>query len=103
ADQLRGIKIGEAREVYEIEIIGGLGEALLFRDALHLQRPGDVLDRGEPGKQGELLEHHAAVGAGRTDRSPVEMHRAGCRRLEAADDVQERALAAAGRADDGDE
>ena len=103
AAELAGIEIGEARKMHEIEIVGGLGDALGPRQSLHLERPSDVLDGGEPGKQRELLEHHAAIGAGWPDRGAVEAQFAAARRLEAADDVQERALAAAGRAHDGNE
>src|SRR5204862_3479693 len=69
--------------------------------SLHLQGPGNVLDGGQPGKQRELLKHHAPVRAGCPDRPSVQADVAGRGRLEAADDVQERALAAAGRSDDG--
>jgi len=103
AAELAGIEIGEARKMHEIEIVGGPGEALGLRQPFHLERPRDVLDGGEPGKQRELLEHHAAIGAGRPDRGAVEAQLAAARGLEAADDVQERALAAARRPDDGDE
>jgi len=50
-----------------------------------------------------LLKHHAAIGTRGADRPSAQPQLAGGRRLEAADDVQERALAAAGRPDDGDE
>jgi hypothetical protein len=89
--------------VNEIEIFRGLGQALALGQSLHLERPCDVLDGGEPGKQRELLEHHAAIGARRPDRTAVEPQVAGGRGLEAAEDVQERALAASGRPDDRDE
>src|SRR5579863_8087477 len=50
-----------------------------------------------------ILKHHAAVRTGPSDPLAVEGDAAAARMLEAADDVQERAFAAAGRADDGDE
>ena len=74
AAQLRRIKIGEAGEMHEVEIFGGLRKPLALAELLHLQRPGDVLDRGEPGKQRKLLEHNPAIGAGRSDRPAVETH-----------------------------
>src|SRR6185503_21047009 len=56
-----------------------------------------------PWEQRELLEHHAAVGSGAVDRVAIHADRARLGGDEAAHDVQERALAAAARADDGDE
>ena len=75
----------------------------LLRTALRLETPGDVAGHALPGKQRELLEHHAAVGAGAAHFLAVDADRAGVGRDEAAHDVQEGALAAAARADDGDE
>ena len=103
AAQLARIEIGETGEMNEIEIFRGLGHALALGQSLHLERPRDVLDGGEPGKQRELLEHHAAIGPRRPDRTAVETQVAAAGRLEAAEDVQEGALAAARRSDDRDE
>src|SRR4029077_15826693 len=77
--------------------------ALALGQSLHLERPCDVLDGGEPGKQREFLKHHAAIGARRPDGTAVEPEVARGRGLEAAEDVQERALAASRRPYDGNE
>ena len=56
------------------------------------------------GKQlGEILEHDAAVHAVAVDLLAADADLAGGRRDEAGDDVEQRGLAAAGRADDADE
>ena len=72
AAQLARIEVGEAREVNEIEIFARLGQSARAWAGPSSRAASDVLDRGEPGKQRELLEHHAAIGAGRPDRTAVE-------------------------------
>jgi hypothetical protein len=63
-----------------------------------------VAERGAPGKQlGEILKHHAAVLAVAGDRLAAEADLAAGRRDEAGDDVEQRRLAAAARADDAHE
>src|SRR5207302_2185578 len=75
-------------------------------------RQSDVLGRGEAGDQVEELEDEtdvvAPVGGERTvvervDVAAVDGHRARVGRLQAAQDVEQGALAAAARAHDGDE
>ena len=56
-----------------------------------------------PREEGELLEHHAAVRPRPRDLTAVNANLAGVARDEAAEDVQQRALAATARADDRDE
>ena len=72
-------------------------------EALHLQAPGDIAGDGLPRKERELLEHHAAIGAGTMHFPAVQLDAPRLGGDEAAHDVQQRALAAAARADDGDE
>ena len=50
-----------------------------------------------------MLEHDAAVGAGAGDRLAVDQDGAGLDRQEAADQIKQRRLAAAGRPEQGDE
>jgi hypothetical protein len=72
-------------------------------DAAQLEPERDiVLDRA-PRQQAELLEHHGAVLAGAGDLLAVDRHLAGIGRDQAEQHVEEGALAAARRADDGDE
>ena len=82
---------------------------LVPRDALVDERRGDVLERGRPREEVERLEDEAdgaAPDAGqvvvveRPDLRPGEPVAPGCRPIEAADDVHQRRLAAAGRPDD---
>ena len=56
-----------------------------------------------PGKQREMLEHDAAVGARRADRLALDQDLAGLDRQEAADQIEQRRLAAAGRTEQREE
>src|SRR4051794_1702455 len=76
---------------------------LPFGHALRFQTPCHVAGHGLPWEQRELLEHHAAVWPGAVHPPTVDLDRTGFGLDEAAHDVQQRALAAAARADDGDE
>src|SRR3954453_10754013 len=67
------------------------------------QAEGDVLAHRQPGKQRVGLEHHAAIGAGAGHLASIEHHTSAGRAIEAGDDAKQRGLAAAGRAEDGDE
>ena len=71
--------------------------------AAFAQAEADVLRHREPGKERVALEHHAAVGARAIDALAVEQHLAGGRKVEPRDDAQQRRLAAARGAEDGDE
>src|SRR4051812_21434188 len=76
---------------------------LALGHALHLQAEGHVLQHAAPGEEVEALPHHHRIGAGRTRvlraRRIHYMNRAARRALEPADDLQQRALAAAARAE----
>jgi hypothetical protein len=85
---------------------------VLHADSVELERQRDVLERGQPGQEVEVLEHVADRPASHPcpirarhggDVDPVDQHLAAARLLEAAGDRQQRALAGAARAHDGDE
>ena len=48
-----------ALQADERDHLGGAGLAGLARDPLDLEREGGVLQDGEMGQEGEVLEHHA--------------------------------------------
>jgi len=74
-----------------------LGNAALGEAIFH------IAEHGFPGKQGEMLEHDAAVRPRFADCGAAHADFAGRAGHEAADHVQQRALTAAARSDDGDE
>ena len=74
---------------------GVVGENLIDREA-------DVLRDGEPRQQRVVLKHDAAIGAGLGDFEVVEFHGAAVGTREPGDERDERGLARAGVADDGD-
>ena len=80
--------------------------ALRGLDAADLQRELDVLADGPVRKQRQRLEHHAGrplVGRHVVDALAAQQDVAGGRRLHAGQHAQQRRLAAARRADDGEE
>ena len=95
--------VAEVGEAGQLQVLGDHFVDMRARRASSLESPGDVAGDGLPGKERELLEHHAAIRAGAGHRIAVDADRAGVGIDEAAHDVQERALAAAARADHGDE
>jgi hypothetical protein len=76
---------------------------LAARHPRHFEAIADVLGHGEPGKQRIFLKHHPAISARARHRFAADLDRSTVRANESAQDIKERALAAAGRADDGDE
>ena len=76
---------------------------LAARHPRHFEAIADVLSHGEPGKQRVFLKHHPAVGARARHRFAADLDRSAVGANEPAQDIKERALAAAGWADDGDE
>ena len=81
-------------------------------DAVELERQRDVLDRGQPRQQVEVLEDVADRAASHPrpirardarEVDAVDEHLAAARLLEAARDRQQRTLAGAARAHDGDQ
>src|SRR6516162_2660388 len=98
------IGVGEFLELDEGELLERDTFPFGPRDALHFETEGDVAERGAPWKQlGEILEHHTTIHAAPGHGLAADTDLAGGRREEAGDDVEERRLAAAGRADDAQE
>src|ERR1700730_17735932 len=95
--------ISVAFEIHEIERIGDQRVALLFHKLLVAQAKVDVLANGFPRKQGKVLEHDGTVRSRTTDRSCIDTDGARRRLFEACDNTQASRLAAARRADNGDE
>ncbi len=100
-----GIGLFETGETDEFE---GMADALprhLLRRARVpvLQREHDVLVDGAPWQHRVVLEHHGPVGTGSVDDLAVDPDRPFQGLHEPGDHVDQRGLAAAGRADDGDE
>ena len=77
--------------------------AALARRPVHFKAVSDVLRDRQPREQGVFLKHHATVDTGPGHRFAVDLDRSGIRADEAPENVEERALSAAGGSDDGDE
>ena len=73
------------------------------RKPLQFQAEPDVRNYGAPGHQRKVLKHHGAIRPGPRHHVAVDQDAAAGRRHQAVDHGEERRLAAAGRADDGDE
>ena len=95
AGQLVRPPVGEAVELHRSRSSGALAFRSRARDAREPEREFDVLAGGQPGKQRRLLEEEAP---GRRD-----LHAARRRIVKPGDQIQQGALAAAGRADEADE
>src|SRR5262249_8260009 len=73
-------------------------------DAFHLQAERDIAERCAPREQlGEVLEHDAAIEPMSGDELAADANLAGAGSKKARNDVKQRRLAAAGRADDAEE
>ena len=95
-----------AREFDQRQRLGRPARDLRLGDVPHLQRKRHVALHREMGKQRVVLEHHADVAPGRRqggDFHAVDLHRSRVRPLEAGHDFQERRLARAAGAEDGQE
>ncbi len=101
--QLRGITVLEAAEPDQID--EGLRAllALLAGKPHALEAVEHVGAHRLPGEQREVLKHDAAVGTGRSDRLAFDHDLAGLGGKEAADEIEQRRLAATGRTQQGDE
>ncbi|MNK86367.1 hypothetical protein D3C87_1062760 [compost metagenome] len=97
-----GPRVAEFAETHQLEVAVGNGFALLARHALLTQPESDIVPDVEPWEQRVLLEHHAAPHIGTGHLFFVHKHRARAWRLEAGHDIEQGALAAAGRADQRD-
>src|SRR5262249_37302688 len=104
AAKLMRIMLGEAGKTDELdERSGAAAGVVLGRAALELEPIADVaLDR-VPGEERVLLEHHGAIGTGRSDQLAVDADFAAVGFGQTVDSIQEGRLAAAAGADDGNE
>src|SRR3954452_21310147 len=79
----------------QVSHAGGDLRSTVGAGRLQPEAEGNVVGDRHPGKQGWLLEHQAAIAAGTGDRLVFHQQLARRDGQEAADHVQERALAAA--------
>ena len=80
--------------------------AIVPRHVLALETEGDVVEHRAVIERRVVLKHHAAIGAGTRDGLAEDEHVAGgggMLRIEAGDETQDRALAAAAGAENADE
>ena len=103
AGELGRIPVAVAGEPDERQELGRLAPARGGVEAAAARAELDVADRGEPGKERLPLEHDALAAPGPGDRRAVDEHLARARLHQPGDDVEERRLAAAAAADQGDE
>ena len=101
AGELVRVMAGEVAEVVTLEQRVAAAQALLALDTLDLLAQLDVLDDAAPGQQQVLLQHEGDVQARSRDLRAVEQHRAALGAGEAGGEIEQRALAATARADDG--
>src|SRR5262245_61183505 len=98
------IRLYEFFELHQLELRERDLLALGLADPPHLEPEGHVAERRAPGEQlGEVLKHHAAVGAVTADRftSDADLARGGGEK--AGDDIEQRRLTAARAPDDAKE
>ncbi|MDT4823688.1 hypothetical protein FQZ97_569240 [compost metagenome] len=98
AGKLPDTALVEAGQVHQGEHFAGTSLSLGAGHAGQFQTEGDIAEHVLPGQQGVVLEHHAALGAGAADENAVEADAPGAGADEAGDEVEQRGLAAAGRA-----
>ena len=104
AGQLVGILVLVAREPDQGEQIAGAGAACGHGQAEDFRGKEHVVDDAAPLQQQRLLEHHADVAGGiERLRARADRHRARIPGVEAGENLEQRGLAAAGRADERDE
>jgi hypothetical protein len=100
------VRIGlhEFLELHQLELLVRDLLALGLAHAFHLQAEGHVAERRAPWEQlGKILEHHAAIEAVTGDRFAADADLTGAGEEKARDDIEQRRLTAAGRADDAEE
>ena len=95
-----GIAVGEGAQADLAQPIGRLLARFRRARSVDLQRDGDVLRRGLPRHQRIGLEEVAGLPVDARQTAAVDFARAGGGLQETGRDVEERGLAAAGRADD---
>ncbi len=103
AGQLARVFVLEAGEAGHGQQFAGAGAVVGLAVTEHLHRQQHVVDHRAPGRQGRCLEHHAHGGLRPRDFRAVDQDAAGAGIGHAEHDLQQRALAAAAGADDGDE
>src|SRR5207245_2839169 len=104
AGQMMRIRLYEFFELHQLELRERDLLALGFPDPPHLEPEGHVPERGAPREQlGEVLKHHAAVGAVTADRFAADADFARGGGEKAGDDIEQRRLTAARGADDAKE
>ncbi len=103
AGKLGGMRGGKALQAHERDERLGALRDLLDRRVADLERQGDVCGDRAPRHQVGALEDEANVTAWLGQLFGAELHAARDRAQEAGQQAQERALATAGRADDGEE
>src|SRR5581483_10800228 len=93
----------ESLQADELDV--GLRAALLLvaREAELLEAVAHVRSNRAPGKEREVLEHHAAIRAGPGDRRTFDADCALLHRQEAADEIEQRRFAAARGSEQRDE
>ena len=103
AGELRGIAVLETLQPDQIDERLRALLALRARQPLPLEAVENVGAHRLPREQREMLEHDAAVGPGPGDRLAVDQDLAGLGREKAADEIEQRRLAAARGAEQRDE
>ena len=103
ARELVRIAVAEGREPDAREPVPRPLARLARGDARGSSADGDVVERRLPRHQRVLLEEVAGAPVEPGERRAEDLDRARRRRQQAGRDVEQRGLAAAGRADDGDE
>ena len=96
--ELPDAAVVETGQVHQREHFTRPHVALRLGHAGKFQAESHIGQHVLPGQQGIVLEHHAALGAGAFDRHAIEGDTPGRRFDEAGNQVQQRGLAAAGRA-----
>ena len=102
AGDLAGPVLGEAVQAHELQQLGHLGLAFLGA-AARGQADGDVGLQRVPRQQPRFLEREGAAGIDAVDRRAVDEDGAGAGGVQARCCAQERGLAAAARAQDGED
>src|SRR6185503_3900277 len=103
ARHLVGIDALEALQPDKVDEIGDLLGELGFGSAGELQAVSDVVGHGLPREQAEVLEDHGDAGERLGDALALDGNLARIRGDEAVDAAEERGLAAARGADEGDD
>src|SRR6185295_17751486 len=96
------VAAGEIREIEAAQQLRRAPRAFVPRLPLDLDAERDVLRNGAPGKQQVLLQHEGNVAARPLDLFAIDESLSGRRRIKTGTDIEQRALAASARPDEGD-